>query len=237
MYFYWFKALQLSPWYSNMERGEPSPSDQAAVTFALFGAVSNTTFDKWWMKTGFEIFAEKIPYNPVSKIDAEYVVKTSKSGNAPDILKVAFPMNLDNTALIEAFKNLLEKYRGSPLREFDRFAHSTAAAHEYRESRVAVSSLKNSLGWYEKWTVAKVQDPELTMADFAIDNKVNPELSRKFSTKGARDTYRELFANALSSHIKFSKNLMAHATEGTFPCATEHPLTRGPSRNRRREAG
>ena len=235
MYFYWFKALQLSPWYANMELGMPALSNEANATFKLFGEVSKTSFDKWWMKTGVEIFAEKIPYNPVSKIDAEYLVKKSKSGDAPDILRVAFPMNLDNTALIAAFKDLLEKYRGSPLRDFDRFAHSTATVHEYRESRVVLASLKNSLEWFERWTVAKANDPDLTMADFSFANKVNPVLSRKFNTKRVLPADREQFANALSTHIKFSKNLIAHATEGIFPCATDHHWAQGIARNRQRD--
>ena len=110
MYEAWFDLLKASPWYGKMASGN-FPSEKAKKTWDGFKDLSNITFEEWWKKRGYKIFAEKVPYQKVEPITLGYKIKTAKDENAIPVLHLEVPLNLHPDALKKQFTEILSDKR------------------------------------------------------------------------------------------------------------------------------
>jgi hypothetical protein len=218
MYEAWFDLLKASPWYGKMASGN-FPSEKAKKTWDGFKDLSNITFEEWWKKRGYKIFAEKVPYQKVEPITLGYKIKTAKDENAIPVLHLEVPLNLHPDALKKQFTEILQRqealYRSD---RFNRWDHSRADFHLVRDGKLDYSDIKFRLDLYAEFQIEKVK-PGFQKNLFAQKKGLvrhiglNDHLTNQY-TKELNDSLDHLIEQILS--------LMAHATEGRFPDATTH---------------
>jgi hypothetical protein len=222
LYETWFNALQLSPYYQRICETNEFPSEQAEKTFHLFGDLSNTTFEKWWVATGYGIFAEKKPFNRVS-------VNNEKDATGEDvpILRLEIPLNVSPKTLRNQFDDLLELHHPY-YKDFDRWKASTADVR-FENKKLTSASLDLYLEIYKEYLA---NGNDLGLYELGVQKRVNPKLVVLPSDrpKEAADK-RVKMANAVSEYIEKAKNLVAYATEGIFPCVENHHWIERKTRN------
>lgn len=215
LYETWFNALQLSPYYQRICETNEFPSEQAEKTFHLFGDLRKTTFEQWWVATGYGIFAEKKPFNKVSisnEMDA--------AGEDVPILRLEIPLNVSPKTLRNQFNDLLELHHPH-YKDFDRWKASTADAR-FENKKLTSASLDLCLDVYRAYLDMK-GDEELGLYELGVKLKINPKLVVVY-----RDQPKEIadkhvkMASAVSEYLEKAKNLVAYATEGVFPCVENH---------------
>lgn len=235
LYEAWFDTLQTSPWHAEISRTGMFPDECAEKNWRLFGDLTGLTFTKWWMKTGYRIFAEEVAYRPVAATELEHEVSFDKDDKRPPTLTLEIPLNLSPKALEEQFKKILKAHENYQY-EFDRWKHSTAAVHQQRETKLTYGSIKRWLDLYKDWEREKAMNPELTQFEYSIKNNLVPNARRKIDLAAKMDeTERAVFANALSDQLKQARNLMANATVGIFPDTTPHPWATSSGRKSKKE--
>lgn len=228
----WYESLKLSPWYKNIAETGNFPSEDAKTTWELFGDLRNTNFEDWWLDTGFKIFSEKVPYREV-----RVAVEGGKDDELPPMLKIEVPLNLSPKDLGVQFMNILLQYqkfdqdaKKTDAVNYDRWKTSTALAHPFKESKLDPKTIMYYLNLYSKHIKA-VEDKDITLAQFAIDENLAPKFNIK---EGQLDADKEdnliKLAGTAENLLSKAKNIMAHATEMTFPLATEHPWNKKYSR-------
>lgn len=222
LYETWFNSLQLSPYYQGIcETGE-FPSEQAEKTFHLFGDLRNTTFDKWWVATGYGIFAEKKPFNKVSITN-----EVNSNGEDVPILRLEIPLNVSPKTLRNQFDNLLELHHPH-YKDFDRWQASTAEVR-FENRKLTSASLDLYLEIYKEYLA---NENDLGLYELGVMKKVNSKLVVLHSDrpKEVADKHVKM-ANAVSEYIEKAKNLVAYATEGIFPCVENHHWIERKKRN------
>lgn len=235
LYEAWFDTLQTSPWYAEISRTGMFPDDYAEKNWKLFGDLTGLTFKKWWLQTGYRIFAEEVPYRPVAATDLEHEVSFDPDDKRPPTLTLEIPLNLSPKALEEQFKQILKAHQNYR-QEFDRWEHSTAAVHQHRETRITVQSIKRWLEIYKDWEREKATNPELTQFEYSIKKNLVPNARKNVDLAAKLDEKeRAVFSNALSDQLKQARNLMANATVGVFPDTTPHPWATSSGRKSRTE--
>lgn len=218
----WFDVLRASPWYREIAETGEFPSDSAKATWSNFGDLRNITFTKWWHETGHRIFAEQVPYRPVQVSEVSVSIKPNKNENAPQILIIEVPLNLSPAALNAQFKEILsmqEEYHF----QFNRWDHSTAPVHQYRETKLNYHIIKKWIYVYEEYEKRKDQEG-FKLYNFSRELDLNPLLfSDLIKNRVIPASMRIDASNVASEILKNAKSLMAHATEGYFPCTDPHP--------------
>ena len=229
LYETWFNALQLSPYYQAICEGGQYPSDEAKRTYELFGDVRDTTFDTWWIEVGYGIFAEKKPFNKVSVNN-----QTNSFGEDVKVLHLEIPLNVSPKTLRAQFDNLLELHHPH-YRDFDRWQASTAPVR--MESRKLTSvSLNICLDVYRSF-IEKSKQGDVQLYEIGEELKINPKYAVKHSDRPAEIAEKHIkMSSAVSEYLEKAKNLVAHATEGRFPCTDNHHWierqTRAPRKSR-----
>lgn len=223
LYEAWFDALQTSPWYRNIAETGEFPSVAARDTWNQFGELRNETFSKWWLKTGYRIFAERVPYRPIQELEGVDInIKSDKDDSQPPILRIEVPLNLHPRVLREQFAKILaaqEEYHSS----FDRWDHSTAKVHQYRDAKLSYVAIKKWLDIYRLYEKER-EFEGFKMYNFVREHKLHPSMFIGLNEEAILDEgLRVNASNVLSDLIKQAKNLMAHASEGRFPCTDPHP--------------
>lgn len=215
LYETWFNALQLSSYYQDICQSNEFPSDQAERTFLLFGDLRNITFEKWWVATGYGIFAEKKPFNKVSVSNEK-----DEAGEEVPILRLEIPLNVSPKTLRNQFDNLLELHHPH-YKDFDRWKASTAEVR-FENKKLTSASLNLYLDVYRAYLEIK-DDGELGLYELGVNLKINPKLIivHRDQPKEVADKKIRM-ANAVSEYIEKAKNLVAYATEGIFPCVENH---------------
>jgi hypothetical protein len=215
LYETWFNALQLSPYYQRICQTNEFPSDQAERTFLLFGDLRNITFEKWWVATGYGIFAEKKPFNKVSVSNEK-----DETGEEVPILRLEIPLNVSPKTLRNQFDSLLELHHPH-YKDFDRWKASTAEVR-FENKKLTSASLNLYLDVYRAFLEIK-DDGELGLYELGVNLKINPKLVivHRDQPKEVADKKIRM-ANAVSEYIEKAKNLVAYATEGIFPCVENH---------------
>jgi hypothetical protein len=230
MYEAWFDVLQTSPWYRKVAETGEFPSDQTKRTWDYFGDLRNITFRKWWLKTGYMIFAERVPYRPI-QVSEDYdfsegpkvsiKVKSNENQNAPSILKIEVPLNLSPAALKRQFDEILRK-QAEYVDSYNRWDHSTAPVHQYRETKLNYATIKKWMYVYQEYEKRKDQEG-FKLYNFAKELDLHPTLFVGLvKNADVPQSMRVDAANAASEILKSAKNLMANATEGFFPCTDSH---------------
>lgn len=216
LYETWFNALKLSPYYQEICETNEYPSEEAEKTFHLFGDLRNTTFEKWWIATGYGIFAEKKPFNKVS-------VSNERDATGEDIpvLRLEIPLNVSPKTLRSQFENLLELHHPH-YKDFDRWAASTAEVKLTSRKFTSVS-LNLCLEVYKNF-LAREKLGEVRLYEIGEELRINPKLNVVHSDKPVEIADKHLkMSSSVSEYLEKAKNLVAHATEGRFPCAENHP--------------
>ena len=216
LYETWFNALELSSYYQAICQTKEFPSDEARRTFELFGDLRNVTFDTWWIEVGYGIFAEKKPFNKVSINN-----QTDIFGEDVKVLHLEIPLNVSPKTLRAQFDNLLELHHPH-YKDFDRWQASTAPVR--MESRKLTSvSLNICLDVYRLF-LEKSKQGEALLYEIGEELRINPKLNVIHSDRAIEVNEKRIkMSSAVSEYLEKAKNLVAHATEGRFPCTDNHP--------------
>jgi hypothetical protein len=236
MYEAWFEVLQTSPWYRSIcETGE-FPSEAAKITFEKFGDLRRMTFSNWWQETGYKIFAEVVPYQPMQIADLKIAVKNSSDQKKPPMLIIEVPLNLSPTSLKEQFNEILKAHELYSA-EFDRWDYSTAEVHQDRETKLTYATIKNWMKVYKAYE--KERDKvDFKLYNFAKELELHPTLFRGLQKKmDVPEDLRIEASNVASDILKKAMFLMANATEMSFPNTASHEwaVTRNRAKKNKKE--
>lgn len=229
LYQTWFNALVLSPYYLAICETKEFPSEEARRTFELFGDLCDVSFDAWWIEVGYGIFAEQKPFNKVSVNN-----ERDSFGEDVKVLHLEIPLNVSPKTLRVQFDNLLELHHPH-YKDFDRWHASTAPVR--MESRKLTSvSLNICLDVYRLF-LEKSKQGEALLYEIGEELRINPKLNVVHSDRAIEVNEKRIkMSSAVSEYLEKAKNLVAHATEGRFPCTDNHPWierqTRAPRKSR-----
>lgn len=215
LYQSWFDALKLSPWYKKIAETGDFPSEKAKEAWENFGDLRNISFEDWWLKTGYEIYSERVPYRQL-QVAIDYPEDQEK----PPVLKIEVPLNLSPQMLQDQFKKLLKAHEQYD--KYDRWNYSTAKVHQFRESKLTFGVIKELLNYYEKYEQQGGQS-QITLDQFAILMKINPKVKIESGDSPAQVNDKKIIlANNASYFLQRAKNFMANATELHFPSDSPH---------------
>lgn len=227
LYQAWFDALQLSPFYAEGIDQGIWRSTQAKETFAVFGDVRGTDFDTWWTQRGYEIFAEKHAFRRV-----EVAQHTDASGRSGLTLCLEIPLDVSPRTLKLQFDALLQEHHPH-YRDFDRWQASSAQVR-FENRKLSSVSINIYLKVYRYWIQSQ---PEGGVQLYEIGEALNLDPKHKVLVS---DYPREASAKHLkmsllvTEYLEKAKNLVAHATEGRFPCTDDHEWIERKSRAARK---
>jgi hypothetical protein len=215
LYHGWFIALQTSPWYKKALVTGEHLDLRTKEAIEYFGDLRKITFKKWWMDGGYEIFAERVPYRSLN-VKLEY----KDSQDRPDILNVQVPLNLDPKVLVSQFEELLHSIK--EYKNYTPWQDSTAKVKQAKEPNVDFSRVKYLLDIYTKYIEMKKVNPDLSYADFAINQNLNPKvkIEKTDMPNEVRDK-RAVLANNTDYHLSKARAIMANATVLDFPSIDE----------------
>jgi hypothetical protein len=221
LYEAWFDTLQASPWYLKVAEGGEVENWLVKETWEKFGDLRAKTFGDWWLQTGYKIFAEQVPYEPMHVADLRLSVTPQKGENNPPMLTIEVPLNLSPAALQEQFNKILRQQR-EYMDEYDRWNHSTALVHQHRESKLNYETIKKWLTVFKEYEERKYE-PGFKLYNFTRELKLHPTMFKGLPSKHlVPEDLKVPAANVASNILKSVRNLMANATEMQFPDTTEH---------------
>ncbi len=227
LYETWFNALQLSPYYRAICETKQYPSDEAKRTYELFGDLRDKNFDTWWIEVGYGIFAEQKPFNKVSVHH-----QANNSGENIKVLHLEIPLNVSPKTLRAQFDDLLELHHPH-YKDFDRWRASTATVRMQSRKLTSVS-LNICLDVYRLF-VEKSSQGEVQLYAIGEQLRINPKYLVKSGDRPAEIAEKHIkMSSAVSDYLEKAKNLVAHATEGRFPCTDNHHWIERQSRTPRK---
>lgn len=212
LYETWYRCLKLSPYTDESLATGKWRSEEQQQTYQQFGDLAGTTFDSWWIERGYELFREKGDFK---KINVQQDASANENGQA---LILEIPLTVSPATLKEQFDDLLRQHHPH-FKRFDRWQHSSATS-KLRSSKLTSVSLNLYVSVYEQW------NKDTTAALYEIGEKMslNPRYVVKHGDFGADVREKHLqMALIVSEYLGKAKNLIAHATEGRFPCTEDHP--------------
>ena len=226
LYESWFDTLKASPWYEKVSQTLEFPSEVSQRTWELFGDLRDIEFSAWWQRTGYQIFSEQVPYQAIQvlyKDQPELTFKLNQPANKLPTLKIEVPLNLAPKALKAQFDEILERYSEYYREKDDRWDHSTAPAHQYRESKLTYQTIKKWLDVYKAYQQQSAK-PGFKLYNFAYKMDLHPTLFKGLRKNvDVPEDLRIQAANIASDILKSANFLMANATEMKFPCTDPHP--------------
>lgn len=233
LYEAWFDTLQASPWYRESCETGAFKSKAAEKAFEKFGDLRNIDFASWWRSMGYQIFSEEVPYQPIEIIDPQVKTKMQANNKKLPVLKIEVPLNLHPKALREQFDEILRQHSDYYAESKDRWDHSTAPVHQYRESKLSYQTIANWLNVYRAYEKQKDRK-DFKLYNFAKEMELHPSLFRGlFKNVDVPEDLRVEAANVASDILKQVRNLMAHATELRFPCTDPHEWTTTQKRSKK----
>jgi hypothetical protein len=228
LYQAWFDALVLSPYYANAIDTNLWPSQEARDTFAIFGDLRRIDFDQWWVERGYELFAEKQAFRKIAVNAAQ-----DASKDALPTLSLEVPLNVSPATLKRQFDQLLRVHHPH-YKNFDRWQASSAPVR-FENRKLTSVSINLYLQVYRSWRAKIVEEREIHLFEIGEELNLDPKL------KVSRTDYpREASAKHLkmslivTEYLEKAKNLVAHATEGRFPCVDDHPWIERKTRSPRK---
>ena len=225
LYEAWFDVLQTSPWYKSIAETGDFPSDRAKNTWDFFGDLRDITFSKWWLKTGYRIFSEAVPFRSIENIEPSQIkLKLKQAKEDSDIPKLLLevPLNLSPQALQDEFRRILKQH-DEYYEQYDRWNYSTAQVHQQRETKHTYSSIKRVLTTYKECERLRATE-NLKLYDIAMRLNLNPTYINSLHNKNRLSSYeKEVLSNMVSDQVKPARYLMANATEMSFPNDSPHP--------------
>lgn len=225
LYEAWFETLQTSPWYRESCETGIFKSRAAEEAWQKFGDLRKIDFSTWWKTRGYEIFAEEVPYQPIEISEPQIKTQTKTNTKKPPTLKIEVPLNLHPKALREQFEIILRQHSDYYTENKDRWDHSTAEVHQYRESKLTYQTISRWLHVYREYEKQK-DLKDFKLYNFAKKMELHPTLFRGLIKKrDVPESIRAEAANVASDILKQARNIMAHATELRFPCTDPHDWT------------
>jgi hypothetical protein len=226
LYETWYRCLKLSPYTKEGAKKGLWRSEEQQLTYQRFGDLADTTFDSWWVGKGFELFKEKGNFKRI-----DVLKDATHKGNA-DKLLLEIPLTVSPVTLKVQFDRLLRLHHPQ-YNKFDRWRHSTAD-EKLNQSRLTSVSLNLYISVYEHWNKQK------NAARYKIGEEMslNPRYVVKHGDLGVDVREKHLQMSLLvTEYLKKGKNLIAHASEGRFPCTDDHEWIERSTRVRRSRYG
>lgn len=226
LYETWYRCIKASPYMAEAQSHLEYRSSWHEKTHMLFGDLQGTTFDSWWLDRGYRLFSEQTDFK---KIAVQGTAGGSEDGQS---LMLRIPLTVSPTTLRDQFDDLLRQHHPH-YRNFDRWKHSTAQAR-LKSSRLTSVSLNLYMDVYEHWAA----NPKLQLYAIGEQLQLNPKLvvKRTDLSEVVKDKHLQM-SLLVSEYLGKAKNLVAHASEGRFPCTDDHEwverTTRAPNWRKR----
>ncbi len=211
LYETWYRCLKVSPFTADALNTGAWRSSAQELTYQRFGDLRGTTFESWWIDRGYELFREKSDFR---RIEVDPEIESSIKENK---LLLEIPLTVSPATLKAQFDDLLRKHHPH-YRGFDRWKQSSAHAR-LQSSKLTSVSLNLYVSVYEEW----VKDPDANLYDIGERMALNPRYVVKHGDLNSdiRDKHLQMSLQ-VSDYLGKAKNLVAHASEGRFPCTDDH---------------
>lgn len=224
LYQAWFDALQLSPYYAKAIDTGIWPSEEVQQTYKTFGDLRQTDFDRWWVGKGHSLFAEQHAFRRVLVTDA-----SDESGHIGPTLKLEIPLNVSPATLKRQFDELLKEHHPH-YKDFDRWKASSAPMRMENRKLTSVS-INLYLQVYRRWVDKGGLIKDVHLFEIGEELGLDPKnvVLRTDYPKEASAKHLKM-SLMVTEYLEKAKNLVAHATEGRFPCVDDHPWIERKSR-------
>lgn len=214
LYEAWYRAVKLSPYMAEAIDTGRWRSDEQQANFNHFGELRGTTFDQWWVTVGYEIFREPEGFKRIS-------IKQSDQPSVGESLTVEIPLTVSPATLKAQFDQLLRDKHPYYAR-FDRWKFSEAE-RKMRTSKLTSQSLNLYLDVYECWQALQAETPDVHLYEVGEKMRLNSRFIVNGQDRKADVKEKHLQMSLMvSEYLEKAKNLIAHASEGVFPCTENH---------------
>ena len=215
LYEAWYRAVKLSPYMAQAIDTNDWRSQQQQDTYSRFGDLRGTTFDSWWVERGYELFREKGDFKKIGV----------REGSAQEVkdktLILEIPLSVSPATLKQQFDDLLRQHH-EHYRRFDRWQHSSATSR-LQSSKLTSVSINLYLDVYEQWQSMCALEGSVNLFEVGEAMALNPRLIVKHGDLGSDVREKHLKMSLMvSEYLEKAKNLIAHASEGIFPCTENH---------------
>lgn len=216
LYEAWFTALKISPLYLECIDTGNWLSEQARKTFQTFGDLREVHFEEWWVEKGYSLFAEQRPFPRIVVDDGK-----TELGDMGPTATLVVPLNVSPTTLKRQFADILKNIHPHHS-DFDRWKVSSAPVKLTNRKLTSVS-ISNYLKVYEEWLKKQDVGIEFHLYDLGYELRLNPKLTVLDTDYPNEATdKRTKMSVMVSEYLQKAKRILAHATEGRFPCTEEH---------------
>ncbi len=215
MYEAWYRAVKLSPYMAHAIDTNEWRNQQQQDTYSRFGDLRGTTFDSWWVERGYELFREKGDFKKIGV----------REGSTQDVndktLILEIPLTVSPATLKQQFEDLLRQHH-EHYKRFDRWQHSSATGR-LQSSKLTSVSINLYLDVYEQWQSMYAMDAGVNLYEVGEAMLLNRQLVVKHGDLNSdiRDKHLKMSLQ-VSEYLEKAKNLIAHASEGIFPCTENH---------------
>lgn len=211
LYETWYRCLQLSPYMAESLSTGIWRSDEQEHTYQQFGDLRDTTFESWWLDRGYELFREKGDFKKIS------VQQDAAAIDSGQTMVLEIPLTVSPATLKEQFDDLLRQHHPQ-FKRFDRWEHSSATSR-LRSSKLTSVSLNLYVSVYQHW----IKDTSAALYEIGEQMSLNPRyvVKRSDMPEDVKDKHLQM-ALIVSEYLGKAKNLVAHASEGRFPCTDDH---------------
>jgi hypothetical protein len=205
-YYWWWAFLRESRDYRRALSGrteEPFPS--MARHFGRLG----DDFDRWWLRTGREIFAEQMAL-PSVRLLAHGVTVNLEQINPK--LVVELPLTMRRATILRQINRLLDQHHaGTDLRVMK---HGSAKRKLYAQSRMRLPTLKIL---YDVW-IARKQHPDWTWNDIGETLRLSPVFIPDSRDDAQEVAYkRRCMTLIVQRYHRKAAALIDFAARGDFP--------------------
>ena len=215
MYEAWYRAVKLSPYMAQAIDTNNWRSQLQQDTYLRFGDLRGTTFESWWLERGYELFMEKGDFKKIG-------VREGSDKEVKDkTLILEIPLTVSPATLKQQFDELLREHH-EHYKRFDRWQHSSATGR-LQSSKLTSLSINLYLDVYEQWQTMIAIDVDVHLFAVGEAMALNPRLTVKHGDLGSDVREKHLKMSLMvSEYLEKAKNLIAHASEGVFPCTDDH---------------
>ena len=215
MYEAWYRAVKLSPYTAQAIATNEWRSQQQQETYEKFGDLQGTTFETWWVERGYELFKEPGEFKKIGIREGSVQEVKDKT------LILEIPLTVSPATLKIQFDELLRQHH-EHYKRFDRWKHSNATG-KLQSSKLTSLSINLYLDVYEKWQAMTALDAGVHLFEIGEAMSLNPRLVVRHGDLGMDVREKHLKMSLMvSEYLEKAKNLIAHASEGTFPCTDDH---------------
>lgn len=216
LYEAWFNALKLSPHYREGIDTGNWLSEQARKTYQTFGDLREVHFEEWWVDTGHTLFSEKGAFSKIVVDDG-----TAEMDEMTPTISLLVPLNVSPKTLAQQFDLILKKHHPF-YKNFDRMKASKAEVR-LQNRKLTSHAINRYLQVYAESMKKQDVGIEFHLYDLGYELRLNPKLTVLDTDYPNEATdKRTKMSVMVSEYLQKSKRILAHATEGRFPCTEEH---------------